>query len=130
MPSRHKGRKPYYAPEAINSEMPMRHNVRMAKTRFFLKEWRKHRGLTQEQLAERIGINQGHYSRIERRDRPYDEGFLERAAEELRCDPADLLMRDPTDPDGIWSLWDTLTQPERRQAVTILRGLHRTGTEN
>lgn len=132
MPIRHKFGKPPYAAQDINSEMPTRHNAAMAKRRLFLKEWRKFRGLNQEQLAERIGINQGHYSRIEQRKRPYDEEFLERAAEALRCEPADLLMRDPTDPEGIWSLWETLSVPERRQAITVIKALHdepKTGTD-
>lgn len=38
--------------------------------------------------------------------RPYTQAFLEAAAEYLETDPASLLMRDPSAPDSIWSLWD------------------------
>jgi transcriptional regulator with XRE-family HTH domain len=92
------------------------------KTQFF-KEWRKHRGLTQEQLAERIGIARSYLTKIERGDRRYDQPFLEAAAEALRCAPADLLMRDPTDPEGIWTVWERLTPPERIRVVAVIKAM-------
>lgn len=102
----------------------------MAKAqRHYIREWRKHRGLTQLQLAERIGIDKGYVSKIENGNRRYDQPFLEAAAEVLRCEPADLIIRDPTDPDGIWSIWEQLRPVERRQVVEIARTLKRTGTE-
>lgn len=97
--------------------------------RHFIKEWRKHKGLTQDQLAERIGIDKGYLSKIENGKRRYDQPFLEAAATVLQCAPADLIMRDPTDPDGIWSVWDTLPQAQRVQIVEIAKTLKRTGTE-
>lgn len=101
----------------------------MAKNRHFIKEWRKHRGLTQIQLAERIGIDKSYLSKIESGARRYDQPFLEAAAEVLRCEPADLIIRDPSDPDGIWSVWETLTSPQRNQVVEIAKTLKRTGTD-
>ena len=41
---------------------------------------------------------------------------------------ADLIMRDPTQPDAIWSLLDTLKPVERLQAAEIIKALKRTGT--
>lgn len=101
----------------------------MAKQRHFIKEWRKARGLTQEQLAERIGVTKSYVSKIEANKRRYDQPFLEAAAEVLRASPADLIMRDPLDPEGIWSIWDTLAPTERRQVVEIAKTLKRTGTD-
>jgi len=101
----------------------------MAKTGHFLREWRKHRGLTQDQLAERIGINRAYLSKIESGKRRYDQPLLEAAAEVLRCEPADLIIRDPSDPDGIWSIWDQLKPVERSQVVEIAKTLKRTGTD-
>lgn len=94
-----------------------------------IKEWRRHRGLTQDQLAERIGIDRAYLSKIESGKRRYDQPFLEAAAEILRCEPADLIVRDPTDPDGIWSVWDQLRPVERQQVVEIAKTLKRTGSE-
>jgi transcriptional regulator with XRE-family HTH domain len=101
----------------------------MARQPHYIRQWRKHRGLTQAQLAERIGISKSYVTKIETFQRRYDQPFLEATAEALRCEPADLIMRDPTDPDGIWSVWDTLAPVERRQMVEIAKTLRRTGSD-
>jgi transcriptional regulator with XRE-family HTH domain len=101
----------------------------MAKRRHFLKQWRKHRGLSQVQLAERLHINQGQLSKIENFKKPWDEDLLAAAAEELRCEPVDILIRDPTGPDAIWSIWQTLKPVEQAQAVEVIKALRRTGTD-
>jgi len=93
-----------------------------------IREWRKYRGLTQEQLAERIGIARSYLTKIERGSRRYDQPFLEAAAEALRCSPSNLIDVDPTAPDGLWSILETLTVPERVQAVAVLRALKGVGT--
>ena len=101
----------------------------MSKQRHFIKEWRKAKGLTQEQLAERIGITKGYVSKIESGKKRYDQPFLEAAAVVLSCEPADLIVRDPSDPDGIWSVWDTLQPTQREQVVEIAKTIKRTGTD-
>lgn len=95
--------------------------------RHFIREWRKFRGLNQEQLAERIGIGKPYVSKIETGKRRYDQPFLEAAAAALNCSVADLLVRDPTDPEGIWSIWDDLKPAERVQAVSVIRALKKAG---
>jgi transcriptional regulator with XRE-family HTH domain len=109
----------------------MCHHVRMAKQPHYFREWRKHRGLTQEQLAERIGITRSYLTKIERGDRRYDQPFLEAAAEALRCGPDDLIMRDPSQLESIWTIWEQLKPSERVQAVAILHALRgaSTGTD-
>lgn len=96
----------------------------------FIRQWRKHRGLTLEQLAERLHTTHATLSRIERGKMAYNQSLLERLAEELRTDPASLIMRDPSDPEGIWTLWDSLTPPQRRQGVELLKVIQgdKTGT--
>jgi transcriptional regulator with XRE-family HTH domain len=101
----------------------------MSKRGHHIKEWRKHRGLTQDQLADRIGINRAYLSKIESGKRRYDQPFLEAAAEVLNCEPADLIIRDPSDPDGIWSIWDQLKPVEKSQVVEIAKTIKRTGTD-
>lgn len=85
----------------------------------FIKQWRVHRGLTLEKLAARIPMDKGNLSKIERSLLPYSQGTLERLAEELNTEPASLLMRDPTDPTGIWSIWDKALPGEQRQIVQL-----------
>ena len=101
----------------------------MAKKPHYIREWRKHRGLTQEQLAERIGIARSYLTKIERGSRRYDQPFLEAAAEALRCEPGDIIMRDPTAADSIWSVWETLPPAQRLQAVAVIKALRSTGTD-
>src|ERR1700757_393944 len=93
----------------------------------FIRSWRKHRGLTLAQLADRLAtelevqISDGQLSRIERGETPYSQDILEAVAAALRCEPADLLVRDPAAAEAIWSLWDTLKPVERIQAVEIIK---------
>jgi hypothetical protein len=52
---------------------------------------------------------------------------LETVAERLSTDVASLLMRDPTDPDAIWSLWERAKPGERRMILDIARTILKTG---
>jgi transcriptional regulator with XRE-family HTH domain len=91
-----------------------------------IRRWREFRGLSQEALASAIGRERSYLSRIERGERPYDQEMLESLARALGCEPADLLVRDPTDPQGLWSVYDQLTPAQRRQLVEIARTFVRT----
>lgn len=62
-------------------------------------------------------------SRIERGKRPYDQDFIERLAEELLCEPVDLLIRNPLSPSSIWSIWERIEPPQRDTALRILEQL-------
>lgn len=88
----------------------------------FLREWRKHRGLTLAKASERFDIDPSTLSRIERGAVPYDQDFLEQAADAYRCEVADLLVRNPLLPDAVWSLADNLKRatPEQRQTIETL----------
>lgn len=99
------------------------------KTKWYLKQWRKYRLYTQDRLAEMTGLSKPYVSQLESGKRQYTQELLEVFAEALQCDPADLIMRDPTDPEGIWSVWDDLAGPERRQVVEIAKTFKKTGTD-
>lgn len=87
------------------------------KGRTFLRAWRVHRGLTQEQAAARVDRDRTTLSKIERGKVPYDQALLEGLAEAYRCEPADLIMRDPKSP--IWSILDALREltPEQQDQI-------------
>jgi len=89
----------------------------------FIRQWRKYRRLTLEQLSERISMSAGNLSNIETGKTGYGQDTLEALAEALQCDPADLLMRNPTDPEAIWSLWENAKPSQRKQIIGIIKGL-------
>jgi transcriptional regulator with XRE-family HTH domain len=99
-----------------------------AYRRTFIKQWRKHRGLTLETLGERIDMTASHLSMLENGKRAYTQETLEALADALQTDVASLLMRNPTDPDAIWSIWDHAKPGERRLIVDIAKTVTKTGT--
>lgn len=103
--------------------MPRRIANGRKKLPHFIRQWRKHRGLSQEKLAERLGMSAANLSRVESGKQPYTQQLLEAVAEELQTDPASLLMRDPLKPEAIWSLWDQAKPAQRVQIEEIARTL-------
>jgi transcriptional regulator with XRE-family HTH domain len=101
------------------------------KRRHFVKQWRKAKGLTQEQLAERVGVTPGTISQLETGRINYTQPLLEKLAEEFRCSPGDLLNVDPTVDQAMWSIWESLDLPARNQVAEIASTFQRkTGTDN
>jgi transcriptional regulator with XRE-family HTH domain len=101
----------------------------MAKTKLsgktYFREWRQHRALTLQVLADRMSITPSHLSMLERGQRGYSQAILESLAAALRVDKASLLLGDPSDPSAIWSVWDRAKASQKRrieeQARTILK---------
>lgn len=97
----------------------------------FIKQWRKYKGLTQDQLAERIGVTGGTISQLETGRINYTQSIIERLAEEFRCSPGDILNVDPTVDRAMWSIWENLDTPARNQVAEIASTFERkTGTHN
>ncbi len=99
-----------------------------ARRRTFFKEWRQYRGLSQDQLAERLDTSVASISRIESGTQPYTQDVLEALAEALGTDPASLLMRNPEAPEAMWSIWDQAQQGERQLIEELARSVVKTGT--
>lgn len=100
--------------------------------RHFIREWRKHRGYTQEKLAEMVGVTDGALSQLERGDTNYTQPMLEALAQALSCEPADLIIRNPLDQSSMWSILDALRKADDRlkgQAVRVVKELLRDGTD-
>lgn len=96
--------------------------------RTFIRQWREYRNKTLEQLADIVGVTHASLSRIERGLQPYSQAILEAIADALMTDVPSLLMRDPTDPEGIWSIWDKAQTGERKMIVDIAKTIVKTGT--
>jgi len=107
---------------------------RPAYRKTYIREWRQTRGLSLEVLAERVGerigsMTHASLSRIERGLQPYSQPILEAIADELTGgDVASLLMRNPADPEGIWSIWDQAKPGQKAQIVEVAKTLLKTGT--
>jgi transcriptional regulator with XRE-family HTH domain len=89
----------------------------------FLRQWRKHRGLTLATVGAEIGMDGTNLGRIEKGEVPYSQDLLEILAELYSCEVSDLLIRDPTDATGIWSIWERAKPAEREQIVRIAEAL-------
>lgn len=61
----------------------------------YIAEWRRERGLSLEQLAERTGLSKGTISRIENGARDPSVATLEKLAFALSCEPGALLRSAP-----------------------------------
>ena len=96
----------------------------------FVRQWRKYRNLTLDQLAERADLTQSYLSLLERGQRGYAQNTLQAIAATLQVDVGKLLTVDPTtnsdlksrDPCGyefIWSIWDRAKPAERELIVKI-----------
>lgn len=86
-------------------------------------------GRTLEAVAAELHLSQPQLGRIERGDSPYNQDLLEALADLYGCSVADLLMRDPTQPDNIWSIWDIARPGERRLIEAAADAIVKTGTE-
>ena len=91
--------------------------------RTYIREWRQHRGLTLDKVAERMDMHPSLLSLLERGLRGYTQPTLEAVASALRTDAASLLMGDPTDPDAIWAIWDKAKPGQRERIMEMARKL-------
>lgn len=95
----------------------------------YIREWRKFRGLTLDKLASRLeelgahDVGPSHLSMLERGQRAYTQATLEAVADALRTDVASLIMRDPSEPDALWSIWDQAKPGERKHIVEAVRSV-------
>lgn len=91
----------------------------------YIRDWRLHRGLTQEALAKATGIDRTLIAKVERFRNRYNQDILEGIAKALQCTTADLLLRHPDDPDGLWAEYNAMTLAERREAIAYVKGQRR-----
>lgn len=113
-----------------------RPKARPVGKRNFIRQWREKKGLTLEQLADRLATahdlptTHASLSRIERGIQPYSQPILEAIAAELTAgDVASLLIRNPEDPEGIWSIWEQAKPGEKAMIIDLARTVVRTGTK-
>lgn len=100
----------------------------MARHKTYLRQWRNKSGKTLEQVADHLHMSHSQLSRIERGKQPYNQELLEELADLYMCDVVDLLIRDPSEPESMWTLWERAKPGERRQIRSVAEALLRIGT--
>ena len=88
--------------------------------RTYFREWRDHRGLTQAQLAERMGTTKAAVSKMELGQNVYNQSSLEAWAEALQCEPSDLISRGPK-ADDLRSLIEGSSEAMKALVLNALR---------
>jgi len=97
----------------------------------YLRQWREFRGFNLDDMAAAIvalvsvngGLTKSSLSRIETGRTPYTRDTLEVYAQVLDCLPIDLLTRPPTDPEGIWNVWNRLHDRDKPRAVAMIEAV-------
>ena len=93
----------------------------MAKvTGFYMYEWRKHVGATQQELADAMGLQKGYVSELENGKKRYNQDHLESMARFFKCEPGDILAKNPLGQDSeaeIIDLWKRKLDDQDRRAV-------------
>jgi transcriptional regulator with XRE-family HTH domain len=87
--------------------------------------------MSQERAAERIGCDRSFLSKIESGKSEYNQAFLEAAADAYRCEPADLLIRNPLVKNSLWTLLEALQKAplSKQEAIAaVVETMLKTGT--
>lgn len=95
----------------------------------FFKEWRLHRGLTQEEVANKLGTSKGRISELETGRARYNQDVLERLARLFGCAPADLLATRPGDYDETAAVLARLPNDKREIAKRLIKALEGGGED-
>jgi transcriptional regulator with XRE-family HTH domain len=96
----------------------------------FLRAWREHRGMTQEELAEKVGTSANQISYLEHGERGLSAKWLRRLAPALNTTPGHLLEHDPNElPTDILDIWAHIGKRDRERALRILETF-KTGTND
>lgn len=94
-----------------------------------LKAWREYRGLTQSELATKVGTNSNMIGYLESGERGLSAKWLRKLADALDTSPGMILDHDPNALDSdILEIWATASNRVKRQISEIAKTLLRDGT--
>lgn len=105
-----------------------------------IKQWREHRKLTQDQLADMVGAylaerglaagyTHATIGRLENGKVRYTQPVMEAIADALRTDVPSLIVRDPKESEDFMALLDRASPDQRRTFSDMIRGAVKTGTD-
>lgn len=90
------------------------------RPKYFFREWRKFRNLTQPRLAERVNMATSSISQLENGKQGFTDDTLSLLAEALNCSPGALLTINPLEKDNPWTIWEAIPKDQRAQALKVL----------
>jgi transcriptional regulator with XRE-family HTH domain len=97
----------------------------------YLREWRKHRKMTQQELADAINTSKSAVSDLERFNLQLSPKWLNRIAPVLKTQPGYILDHDPEHvPADVIDIWSRIPERDRDRAARVLREFTRTGTDD
>jgi transcriptional regulator with XRE-family HTH domain len=97
----------------------------------YLREWRKFRGMTQQELADALETSKSVISDMERGELQLSPKWLRRIAPILKTQPGYILDHDPADLDNdIIDIWSHIDAKDRARAANVLRQFMKTGTKS
>lgn len=97
----------------------------------YLRAWREHRGLSQPELADKVGTSHQVIGYLERGRTQLSAKWLRKLAEALDTTPGHLLEHDPTEMQAdILDIWSHINERDRAQATRVLRSFVKTGTDD
>ena len=100
-------------------------NFKAERPRYHFRAWRKYRGLTQQQVADRTSLSESAVSQIENGKQGWTDSTLAELAFAYNCEPGDLLSRDPLREGEIVDLLQRLDGAKRIEALNYLRFITR-----
>lgn len=97
----------------------------------YLKEWRKHRQYTQDQVVDRLAAHDdpllpstaASLSRLENGKQPYGQRILEALADIYDCEPHQLVGHNPFKEGKVIDLLAHMNESQLRQARLVLEAL-------
>jgi transcriptional regulator with XRE-family HTH domain len=96
----------------------------------YLREWRKFRGMTQQELATAVETNANMIQYLESGERGLSAKWLRRLAPVLDTSSGMILDHNPYDLDSdIIDIWATASNREKRQIADVAKAIVRTGTD-
>lgn len=112
----------------VRKTAPIGSRLKRPLRRPYIAEWRDTKHWTQERLAAAVAelmdtsFSIATLSRIENGKSPYNQRQLEAIAEAIGCQPADLIMRDPSKKDAPWALSMEIESlpEEKRKAIFVV----------
>lgn len=116
---------------AFNPYVACRMIAGMSEHRIYFRQWRKHRGFTQDEVLNRLAIfedplipkTNASLSRIENGKQIYTQRILEALAEIYDCEPSELLSRDPTKAGQVIDMVARLNAINQAKVEAFIRGL-------